>query len=203
MSTKLNPPATVTRTVAHRLILELSGEGVLQVWDHEKRQTLSSPITLTAQNPHAATLRLSSAFDAGSLVVQQSIWQEACAAEVTMHLGSVDFQYLTGATYVLYPQDQRVNEVKVTFLKTETGAAIVGEVTTKDGVLQTQRVDFKPKTSFSALITGLTERYVVEEDGRIVNGTILRQQRVAPLGTHAEVVFVPPITGLGASLRFA
>lgn len=186
MITKLTVPATVTRTVTDRLIFELDASGELQLWDatHENKE---SSVTLVIGKPQKVTYELFGSTYCGLASIQQSEWQLVCRGESSVVLGSVDFPYLGGAVYKVYPQSARTNVIEVVFEKTATGAAITLVV---EKGKSAQRVEVPTGTMFSVVLAAFTETYVVPEIGV----SAATQQRVSPMPGGGKIVFDPPMT---------
>ncbi|MCX6953323.1 MAG: hypothetical protein NTV51_14310 [Verrucomicrobia bacterium] len=187
MNTKLTIAAAVTRTVTDRVIFEVFSNGVLELWD-ATRQNKISFIALVEGRPQTATFELYSAFHCGTAVIQQSDWQVECRGSSEITLGSVDFPYLNGAVYKLYPQAQRATKIVVTFEKTATGAAINSMVETSDGGKSTQRCEVMPNTAYSVVIAAFTERSVVSEPGHKPGTT---QQRIISMPGGGTLTLTP------------
>lgn len=196
MNTKLTLPVAVTRTVTDRIILDLNGDGVLELWDatHQNRH---ATVDLVKQPVQRATYELTSPFYCGAVVIQQSDWEILCRGEAGLVLGSVDFPFLTGAPYKVYPQQDRATVFSLEFAKTETGAQAVVCIETEGGMRTRQICEIRPATAFSIAVVAFTERTVVEEPGREPGRM---QQRIAELPAGGTVTFDPP---LGAIDRVA
>lgn len=185
MNTKLLTPTTITRTLTDRIIFEVIATGELQLWDATHSNLVSS-VTLTAGKPQSLRFELYGARYCGAAVIQQSEWDVQCRGESSVVLGNVDFPYLGGATYRVYPQKDRTSAIDVEFEKTATGAAITLKV---EGGKTTQRCEVPMGTvppikplAFSLVLTAFTENIVSANGG---------QTRIEPMPGGGEVTFTP------------
>jgi hypothetical protein len=199
MNTKLPVPATVTRTVTDRVVFEIMGTGELELWD-ATRENKHSSVDLNVNSPQTVTYDLDSAFNCGAVIIQQSGWQVECRGEASFVLGSVDFPFIAGAPYKIYPQKDRIRQIAVKFEKAGPGVAVVITTKTAEGGQTQQRCDILPGTSFSVVFAAFSESIVVEEDG-IKPGS--KQHRVCAMKRGGTLTLDPEMKGVGQTIPLA
>lgn len=190
MNTKLATPVTITRTLTDRIIFEMIADGELQLWDPTHSKLVSS-VRLSAGQPQQLRFELYGTRYCGAAVIQPSEWDVQCRGESSVVLGNVDFPYLGGATYHVYPQKDRIIAIEVEFEKTANGAAIILKT---EGGKTTQRCEVPMGTvppvkplAFSLVLAAFTENIVSTTGG---------QNRIEPLPGGGEVTFNPPMPGV-------
>lgn len=131
--TILAAPVVTQREITHRLILEVGGDGLCELWNADHTGNSLDSFYLSVGESTMAVFRAEDFNHCIGAVVQPLTWSTLCVAEGAAILGSVNFPFLVGSAYKVYPQKERATQITVTISRLEDRALVVVEVHDREG----------------------------------------------------------------------